>query len=134
LDIHERNEKLLKILLVRLNIDKTLAELRSYESVFLSEEYIQVDDIGNNELKRAILYGNLKSKIENNVVVKTNKKEILFNLGKKFMKSKSDFEVEQTLLGLRLISKLIQQLKLEIKIGSLEVDINDMLSHYNLEG
>ena len=134
MDIHERNEKLLKILLVRLNIDKTLAELRSYESVFLSEEYIQVDDIGNNELKRAILYGNLKSKIENNVVVKTNKKEILFNLGKKFMKSKSDFEVEQTLLGLRLISKLIQQLKLEIKIGSLEVDINDMLSHYNLEG
>jgi len=134
LDIHERNEKLLKVLLVRLNIDKTLIELRSYESVFLSEEYIQVDDIGNKELKRAILYGNLKSKIENNVIVKTNKKEILFNLGKKFMKAHTEAEVEQSLLGLRLISKLIQQLKLETKIGSLEVDINDMLSHYNLEG
>ena len=134
MDIHERNEKLLKVLLVRLNIDKTLIELRSYESVFLSEEYIQVDDIGNKELKRAILYGNLKSKIENNVIVKTNKKEILFNLGKKFMKAHTEAEVEQSLLGLRLISKLIQQLKLETKIGSLEVDINDMLSHYNLEG
>jgi len=134
LDIYERNEKLLKILLARLNIDKTLVELRSYESVFLSEEYIKIDDIGNKELKRAILYGNLKSKIENNVIVKTNKKEILFNLGKKFMKAHSEAEVEQTLLGLRLISKLVQQLKLEIKIGSLEIDIKEILSHYELEG
>jgi hypothetical protein len=114
-EIKERNDHLLKKLLDKHKIKKSLDELINYESVFVSVEYMEKDNL-NSEHKRAILYGNLKFVKIGNKTEKTNKKEILFNFGKKTMKDLSEEEIKFIILELKFIGRIIKQLKLIMKV------------------
>lgn len=114
-EIKKRNNRLLKELLDKHKIKKSLHELINYESVFVSVEYMEKDNL-NSEHKRAILYGNLKFVKIGNKTEKTNKKEILFNFGKKAMKDLSEEEIKSIILELKFIGRIIKQLKLIMKV------------------
>jgi len=131
-EIQNRNRSLLANLLAKYNIDKSLKDLTDYESVFLSIEYLKTEDI-NTELKRVILYGNLKYIVENGMLVKTNKKVILYNFGKKLIKKMNDTEIDKVIAELKLISSLIKQMKLVTKIELEESDIQSILSDFDIE-
>lgn len=125
-DLKERNKNLLIGLLTKYEIDKEVDDLILYESVFLSVEYEKNQDY--SELKRAILYANLKFIIENGKTVKTNKKEILFNFGKKIIKKMGHEEVDQIISELKLIASLAKQLKLVGKIELEEEEIKPLIN------
>lgn len=115
-EIKERNNIVLNELLEKYGIEKSVdLLLKNYDSIFVSEEYIKEDGF-NSELKRAILYANIKFIFVNGTVEKTNKKEILYNFGKKAMKGLSSNEIDLVLAELHLIGCLIKQLKLILKI------------------
>ena len=127
-EIRERNSSLLNELLERYTIEKPLnLLLRNYDSIFVSEEYIKEDGF-NTELKRAILYANIKFISVNGKIEKTNKKEILYNFGKKAMKELSDKEINLVLAELHLMSHLIKQLKL---ISRIEIEESYIYSIMN---
>lgn len=125
-DLKERNKKLLIDLLAKYEIDKEVDDLILYESVFLSVEYEKNQDY--SELKRAILYANLKFIIEDGKTVKTNKKEILFNFGKKIIKKMGHEEVDQIISELKLIASLAKQSKLVAKIELEEEEIKSLIN------
>lgn len=127
-EIKERNSYLLTELLNKYNIDKTVKELLDYESVFLSKEYINKDTM-NNELKRAILYANLKYVRVNGTLQKTNKKEILFNFGKKAMRGLSENKINKVIAELSIISSLIKQSKLILRVEIEESDIQNTIAN-----
>ncbi|MFA9240004.1 MAG: hypothetical protein ACEQSQ_08990 [Candidatus Paceibacteria bacterium] len=126
-EIKKRNNRLLKELLDKHKIKKSLHELINYESVFVSVEYMEKDNL-NSEHKRAILYGNLKFVKIGNKTEKTNKKEILFNFGKKAMKDLSEEEIKSIILELKFIGRIIKQLKLIMKVESEESYIQTRLN------
>ena len=132
-EIQNRNRSLLVDLLAKYNIGKSLKDLTDYESVFLSIEFMKTEVI-NTEFKRVILYGNLKYAVENGTLVKTNKKVILYNFGKKLIKKMSDTEVDKVIAELKLISSLTKQLKLVTKIELEESDIQSILSDFDIKG
>jgi hypothetical protein len=129
-EIFERNQEILLILLHKYSIDKSIRDLLNYESVFVSVEYEKQDQF-NNTLKRAILYGNLKYMRVDGEIVKTNKKEILYNFGKKAMKSLSESDIDKTVTDLHLFSSCVKQLKLIGKVELEEGDIVDMLQDFD---
>lgn len=122
-----RNQRYLIQLCRKYNIEKSFQELTvNYESVFVSIEYMEKDN-PNSELKRAILYGNLKFEKINDNWEKTNKKEILYNFGKKAMKGLSEKNIEFIILELRLIGMIVKQSKLIMKLELEESDISTLL-------
>ena len=127
--IKNRNKELLSDLLSKYQIDKDIDILvNNYESVFLSIEYQDKKDNSGNELKRVILYANLKHIIQNNEIVKTNKKEILYNFGRKLIKKMEEKEINLVVAELHLIVSLIKQLKLLAKIEFEEAQIQEILN------
>ncbi len=126
-EIKERNHSLLTILLHKHKIEKSIHDLMNYESVFVSVEYMEKDNL-NSEHKRAILYGNLKFIMIGNKAEKTNKKEILYNFGKKAMKGLSEKEIEFIIIELKFIGIIIKQLKLIMKVELEESDIKTILN------
>jgi hypothetical protein len=115
-EIKERNSFMLNKLFKEYDINKSLdLIIKNYDSIFVFEEYIKENGF-NKELKRAILYANIKYAFINGKIEKTNKKEILYNFGKKAMKELSSNEIDSVLAELHLISHLIKQLKLVLRI------------------
>ncbi len=122
-EIKERNNKRLNELLRKYGIEKSVKNLLiDYDSIFVSEEYISKEQ-SNSELKRAILYANVKFIVVNEKFEKTNKKEILYNFGKKAMKRLNKNKINLIINELKLIGYLIKQLKL---IHKLEIEENDI--------
>ena len=122
-EIKERNNKRLNELLRKYGIEKSVKNLLiDYDSIFVSEEYISKEQ-SNSELKRAILYANVKFIVVNEKFEKTNKKEILYNFGKKAMKRLNKNKINLIINELKLICYLIKQLKL---IHKLEIEENDI--------
>lgn len=122
-EIKERNNKRLNELLRKYGIEKSVKNLLiDYDSIFVSEEYINKEQ-SNSELKRAILYANVKFIVVNEKFEKTNKKEILYNFGKKAMKRLNKNKINLIINELKLIGYLIKQLKL---IHKLEIEENDI--------
>jgi hypothetical protein len=127
-EIKERNSYMLNELFKKYDIDKSLDSIiKYYDSIFVFEEYIKENGF-NSELKRAILYANIKLSFTNGKLEKTNKKEILFNFGKKAMKGLSSREINLSLAELHLISHLIRQLKLVSRIEIEEMYVNSILN------
>ena len=123
------------IIYYKYNIDKTIKELIELESVFIFVEYYKNNNpLKSSELYRAILYANIRYVVENNKVVKLSKakKVSLYTLGKKMIKKLSTEEVEETILELTLISKLIKQLKLIEKVDKEEYEINEIFQSLEL--
>lgn len=122
-EIKERNNKRLNELLRKYGIEKSVKNLLiDYDSIFVSEEYMNKEQ-SNLELKRAILYANVKFIVVNEKFEKTNKKEILYNFGKKAMKGLSNNKINLIINELKLIGYLIKQLKL---IQKFEIEENDI--------
>ena len=122
-EIKKRNDKILNELLKKYEIEKSVKNLLiDYDSIFVSEEYMNKEQ-SNLELKRAILYANVKFIVVNEKFEKTNKKEILYNFGKKAMKGLSNNKINLIINELKLIGYLIKQLKL---IQKLEIEENDI--------
>jgi len=129
-EVIERNNEILKTLIDKYNIDKSVKELVDLESVFIFVEYYKNEDnTKSNDLYRVILYANIKYAVENGNLVKLAKaKRIsLYTLGKKMINKLTQEEVESTILELTLIGKLVKQLKLINKIEKEEFDINDII-------
>lgn len=126
-EIKERNHSLLTKLINKHKIEKSIHDLMNYESVFVSVEYMEKDNL-NSEHKRAILYGNLKFMMIGNKAEKTNKKEILYNFGKKAMKGLSEEAIEFIIIELKFIAIIIKQLKLIMKVELEESDIKTILN------
>lgn len=127
-EIKERNNKRLNELLRKYGIEKSVKNLLiDYDSIFVSEEYINKEQ-SNSELKRAILYANVKFIMVNEKFEKTNKKEILYNFGKKAMKGLNKNKINLIINELKLIGYLIKQLKL---IHKLEIEENDIQTIIN---
>ncbi len=127
-EIKERNNKRLNELLRKYGIEKSVKNLLiDYDSIFVSEEYISKEQ-SNSELKRAILYANVKFIVVNEKFEKTNKKEILYNFGKKAMKRLNKNKINLIINELKLIGYLIKQLKL---IHKLEIEENDIQTIIN---
>ena len=127
-EIKERNSYMLNELFKKYDIDKSLDSIiKYYDSIFVFEEYIKENGF-NSELKRAILYANIKLSFTNGKLEKTNKKEILFNFGKKAMKGLSSREINLSLAELHLISHLIRQLKFVSRIEIEEMYVNSILN------
>lgn len=126
--IKKRDNGLLNELLRKYGIEKSVKSLLiDYDSIFVSEEYINKEQ-PNLELKRAILYANVKFIIVNEKFEKTNKKEILYNFGKKAMKGLNKNKINLVINELKLIGYLIKQLKL---IQKFEVEENDIQTIIN---
>ena len=122
-EIKKRNDKTLNELLKKYEIEKSVKNLLiDYDSIFVSEEYMNKEQ-SNLELKRAILYANVKFIVVNEKFEKTNKKEILYNFGKKAMKGLSNNKINLIINELKLIGYLIKQLKL---IQKFEIEENDI--------
>lgn len=122
-EIKKRNDKILNELLKKYEIEKSVKNLLiDYDSIFVSEEYMNKEQ-SNLELKRAILYANVKFIVVNEKFEKTNKKEILYNFGKKAMKGLSNNKINLIINELKLIGYLIKQLKL---IQKFEIEENDI--------
>jgi len=130
-DLKERNHEVLNGLLARYTIDKTIRDLTQCESVFVSVEYMSKDRV---EFKRAILYANIKYIVVNNRIVKTNKKEILYNFGKKMIKNLSLEEIEEVIAELGVIAEMAKQLILISKIETCEGKMKENYSDYMLWG
>lgn len=123
-ELKERKKNILTDLLNKYGVNKPVDSLIQYESVFLSVEYEKNKEF--NELKRAMLYANLKFIVEDGKTVKTNKKEILYSFGKKIIKTLRDYEIDRTISELKLISSLVKQLKLISKIEQEEAEIKSL--------
>lgn len=132
-EIKERNNKRLNELLRKYGIEKSVKNLLiDYDSIFVSEEYINKEQ-SNSELKRAILYANVKFIVVNEKFEKTNKKEILYNFGKKAMKGLNKNKINLIINELKLIGYLIKQLKLIQKLETEENDIQTIINdNYSL--
>jgi hypothetical protein len=127
-EIKKRNDKILNELLKKYEIEKSVKNLLiDYDSIFVSEEYMNKEQ-SNLELKRAILYANVKFIVVNEKFEKTNKKEILYNFGKKAMKGLSNNKINLIINELKLIGYLIKQLKL---IQKFEIEENDIQTIIN---
>lgn len=128
-DIESRNNELLSVLIKKYEIKKTIKELGDAESVFVSIEWDQKSSLESNTLKRAILYANIKYELENGKVIKVNKKEILYNFGKKRIKElKSDDEIELQIMELHIITYLVRQLKSIIRLKYEEGEIETLMT------
>lgn len=132
-DLQKRDITLLQGLLTKYGIDKSVKDMSSYESVFLSIQFLGDSQV-NAELKRVVLYANLKYIVQNGEVVRTNKKEILYSYGRKIIKKATDYEVDKTIAELNLIACFSKQLKLITKIELEESDIQSIFSDFDIEG
>jgi len=130
-EIENRNKELLVLLLKKINIDKSVKDMTDYKNVFVSVEYDSKEDFSVSNLKRTFLYASIEFIEQNGRLVKTNKKEILYNFGKKLMRDLSDNEIETTILELKLIASLVKQLKYINKIDYEESIITDILEILN---
>lgn len=131
-DLKDRNIKMLNELLQQYNINKQSADLLNYESVFVSEEYFDKNAEKNiDNLKRVMLYANVKYEMINGVVRKTNKKEVLYSLGRKKIKALDQEEIDKTILELKLFTALTKQLKNINHIDFEESKVNDYIQALN---
>jgi len=129
-EIEQRNNEILQLLLKKYEIDKSVKDLIDFESVFIFVEYYKNENpLKDSELYRAILYANIRYKIENGNLIKLPKvkKISLYTLGKKMIKKLSIEEVDTIILELTLLSKLVKQLKFINKIDKEEHDINEIM-------
>lgn len=127
-EIESRNKQILTMLLEKYEISKTIRELEDTESIFVSVEWENKDPLfGTSILKRVILYANVKLELENDKIIKVNKKEILYNFGKKKIKQLKDKEIDLQILELNMIIFLVRQLKSINKLKYEECKIEAMM-------
>lgn len=126
-EIELRNKELLVLLLKKFDLSKSVKDMTDYKNVFVSVEYDSKEDLSVANLKRTFLYASIEFIEQNGRLVKTNKKEILYNFGKKLMRDLSENQIETTILELKLITSLVKQLKYINKIDYEESIITDIL-------
>lgn len=116
-NVENRNLNIVKSMILYFNIQKSIEELISFESVFLSLEYKdKEEEFSIKNFKRLFLYAN--TKIDNK-----SKKIILYFLGRKDMKKLSEQDIEIKIKNSKLFVLYLKQLKLIDKVKKEEENL-----------
>jgi len=116
-NVENRNIDIVRSMISYFKIEKSVEELISFESVFLSLEYKnKEEEFSIKNFKRLFLYAN--TKLDNK-----SKKIILHFFGRKDMKKLSEEDIEIKIKNLKLFVLYIKQLKLIDKVKKEEENL-----------